>query len=233
MPFIEASIGIRSAAHYRRTRGRAGAGAASFLTVASHRYFEAMGIPLRAGRGFQDEDRMGGAPVVLVNDVLARRQWRGADPVGSRLTVRWNGRPITAEVVGVVGSALHRALDREPEPEVFMSSEQQPFGSMTYVVRAHDRAAPLVTSVAQAVWAVDPQQSFYRTATVGELVGKSLASRRFLLLVLASFAGTRACAGGDGTLRAGQLPDLAPHAGDRRAGGAGRSGGAHLPPGRG
>jgi predicted permease len=190
MPFIEANIGIRSPLTVEgRPPVAAGQEASAFLTVASEGYFQAMGIPLRAGRLFGDADRLDGARVVVVNETLARRQWAGTSPLGSRLNVRWNGKPVTAEVIGVVGSSLHRRLDRGPEPEVFMSSEQAPYGSMTYVVRAQAGADTLVAPVQRAIWSVDPQQSFYRTATLDELVSKSLASPRFLLLVLAAFAG--------------------------------------------
>jgi putative ABC transport system permease protein len=188
MPFIEANIGIRSPLSVEGRPGAAGEESSAYLTVATLRYFETMGIPLRAGRSFADSDRFGGAPVALVNESLARRQWPGATPLGSRLNVRWHGKPITAEVVGVVGSARHRQLDREPEPELFLSSEQTPYGSMTYVVRTESGGAALIAPVQRAIWSVDPLQAFYRTATLDELVAKSLSSRRFLLLVLAAFA---------------------------------------------
>ena len=188
MPFIEANINIRSPLTVEGRPMSPGQEASAFLTIASHGYFRAMGIPLRAGRSFEDSDRLGGAPVVMVNEDLARRQWPGASPIGSRVNVRWHGKPIAAEVVGVVGSALQRRLDRGPEPELFMSSEQAPYGSMTYVVRATAGAETLIGPVQRAVWSVDPQQSFYRTATLDELVAKSLSARRFLLLVLGAFA---------------------------------------------
>ncbi len=190
MPFIEANIGIRSPFAVEG-RGPAAAGQESsvYLTIASRGYFDAMRIPLRAGRSFEDSDRLGGAPVALVNDALARREWPQGNAVGSRVALKWQGRPMTAEVVGVVGSALHRSLDRPAEPEAFLSSEQVPYGSMTYVVRAQG-AGTLIAPVQQAVWSVDPQQSFYRVATLDELLAKSLAPRRFLLLVSAAFACT-------------------------------------------
>jgi putative ABC transport system permease protein len=188
MPFIEANINIRSPLSVQGRPAAPGEEASAYLTIASARYFEALGIPLRAGRLFAETDRLGGPPVALVNEALARQQWPGADPIGSRVDVRWRGKPISAEVVGVVGSALHRRLDRQPDPELFLSSEQTPDGSMTYVVRVAAGAETMVAPIQRAIWSVDPQQSFYRTATVDELVAKSLSPRRFLMLVLAAFA---------------------------------------------
>jgi putative ABC transport system permease protein len=189
MPFIEANIGIRSPLTVEgRPVAAPGHEGSAFLTVASRGYFGAMGIPVTSGRGFTESDRLNGAPVVVVNETLARRQWPGESPVGSRVGMRWRGRPMTAEVVGVVGAARHRRLDGEADPELFMSAEQVPYGSMTYVVRTSRGAAALIPAVQRAVWSADPQQAFYRTATLDELVSKSLSSRRFLLLVLAAFA---------------------------------------------
>jgi putative ABC transport system permease protein len=189
MPFIEANIGIRSPLTIEGRPAVPGEEASAYLTIATRRYFETMGIPLRAGRWFADSDRLDAASVALVNESLARRQWPGADPVGSRISVRWHGKPITAEVVGVVGSARHRRLDGEPDAELFLSSDQLPYGSMTYVVRAQSGGTALIGPVQRAIWSVDPLQAFYRTATLDELVAKSLSARRFLLLVLAAFAG--------------------------------------------
>jgi putative ABC transport system permease protein len=188
MPFIEANIGIRSPVAVEGRPVAAGEEASAFLTIATHDYFKTMGIPLRAGRAFESADRSGGAPVALVNESLARSQWPGATPLGSRVNVRWHGKPLAVEVVGVVGSARHARLDREPDPELFLSSEQTPYGSMTYVVRVESDGAGWIAPVQRAIWSVDPQQAFYRTATLDELVAKSLSPRRFLLLVLAAFA---------------------------------------------
>ncbi len=190
MPFIEANIGIRSPLLVEgRPAPSPGEEPTTYLTVASRGYFETLRIPLRSGRLFED-DRRGSTMVAVINETVARRHWRKEDPLGKKIALRWRGRPLTAEVVGVVAPVRHDRLDRPPEDEVFLSFDQLPYGSMTYVVRTTSDPAPLMGAVKDRIWSVDPRQAFYRTATLPELLAKSLAPRRFVLLLLATFAGT-------------------------------------------
>ena len=187
MPFIEASINVRSPLAVEGRPVAPGDEDTTYLTVATRGYFEAMGIPLRSGRFFDDGDRRSGRLVAVVNETLAHRL-AAPDPLGLRLALRWQGRPIVAEVVGVAAAVRHERLDQPADPEVFLSHAQVPFGSMTYVLRVQGDPAFVVGAARERVWSVDPLQSFYRTATVTELVARSLAPRRFLLLVLGAFA---------------------------------------------
>ena len=158
------------------------------VSIATPAYFRAMGIPLRRGRLFSDRDTADTSPVALVTDTVARRYWPGDNPIRRRVTVRWLGDTITAEVVGIVGQVCHRGLDREPRPEVFLPHAQAPFGSMTYVVRGTGDAAVLTQAVKDAVWSVDKLQAFYSVSTLDNLVSQTVAGRRFSLLLLGVLA---------------------------------------------
>jgi predicted lysophospholipase L1 biosynthesis ABC-type transport system permease subunit len=138
---------------------------------------------------FTDHDRAGRPQVALINDVLARRYWPGSDPVTQRITVQSGGKPLQAEIVGVVGSVRHDGLDRELRPEVFLPHAQSPSGSMTIVVRAGGDPFAQLEAAKRQVWAVDPLQAFYRTATLKELVARTTVERRFSVVLLASLAG--------------------------------------------
>ncbi len=189
MPFIEANINIRSPLLIEGLPApETGSEPSVYLSLASPGYFDVMRIPLLAGRGFDERDRFGGALVAAVNEAAARRFWPGQSPLGGRVRLRWHGRPLLAEVVGVFGAVRHERLDLPAEPEVFLSATQVPYGSMTYVVRTSMDAPSLLASVKERIWSVDPQQAFYRTATVEELVRRSVADRRFLLILMGSFA---------------------------------------------
>lgn len=87
-----------------------------------------MRIPLRRGRLLAETDRAQSPPVALVNELLAERYWPGGNPVGERITVNWQGRWLTLDVVGVVGPVRHDGLSRDPRPEVFLPLAQVPFG---------------------------------------------------------------------------------------------------------
>jgi putative ABC transport system permease protein len=94
------------------------------------------------------------------------------------------------EIVGVVGDVRHTGLDADPRPEMFFAQAQSGNGSMTYFVRASGDPATLIPAVQQAVWDEAPLQTFYQTGTLDQLVGATLAGRRFTLLLIAIFAGT-------------------------------------------
>ena len=75
-------------------------------------YFEALGIPIRRGRSFSDEDRAVGLRNVVVNESLARRLFGDGDPVGKTLGANF--------VIGVAGDVKNAGLDRAADPEFYM-----------------------------------------------------------------------------------------------------------------
>lgn len=100
-----------------------------------------------------------------------------------------SGTPTAVEIVGVIGSLRHDSLDRSARDELFMPLSQMPFGSMTFVVRSAGDASSLIEPARAAIWAVNPSQTIYRTATLDELVRKTVSPRRFALAVIVGFAG--------------------------------------------
>ncbi len=121
------------------------------------RYFETMGIGVIEGRDFTDQDREGGAPVAVVNEVLARRLSPNQPAVG--LTVRANGRPLT--IVGVVRDAQYYVAGDTPRPQLFTSYWQSALGdafnndSRMFIKVAGDPVA-MLPEIRRAVSAVDP-----------------------------------------------------------------------------
>ena len=160
----------------------------AFLTIATIDYFSAMGIPLRSGRLFTRFDREGSQSVALIGETMARRFWPDEDPVGKKIKLAFLGQPKVREIIGVVGDARHTGLDSNPRTEIFLPHPQEPYGSMTYVVRTPQESATLLQAVKKEVWAVNKDLPFASIATIDELVSRSLGERRFNLLLLGSFA---------------------------------------------
>jgi putative ABC transport system permease protein len=187
MPFIPANINIESEISIE---GLPDAGTARqvFLSAATDGYFETMGIPLMRGRTFTAFDDARAAPVAVVTGSLARRHWGDGDPIGSFVTVRFTGRQVRAQVVGVVSELRHDALDQPARDELFLSQAQIGFGSMTYVLRTSGDPAALIEPAKQVVWSMDPLQTIYDEATVPQLVAATLAPRRFAMLLVGLFA---------------------------------------------
>ena len=189
LPFHDNSIDItRTFTVEGRAQPPAGQAPSAFVTCATSDYFTAMGIPLKSGRAFTRFDRDSTQPVVLISETMARRFFGGEDPVGKKIKLGFMGEPVVREIVGVVGDARHTGLDSDPRTEIFLPHLQEPYGSMTYVVRTTNDPATLLPSVKKEIWAVNKDLPFASISTIDELVSKSLGERRFNLLLLGSFA---------------------------------------------
>jgi putative ABC transport system permease protein len=152
-------------------------------------YFGAMGIPLRAGRVFNDHDAEGAPPVIVVDESFARREFGSENPIGKHVSF-WKK---SWEIIGVVGGARYWGLNGEPVPQIYLSYLQENWRSMTLVVRVKSGDPERMISTVRNVLALtdrnQPIHSFKTlTATVSELV----APQKFTALLLAGFAGLSA-----------------------------------------
>src|SRR5580693_6526748 len=95
------------------------------IRVVSAHYFATLGIALRAGRDLSQLDGADSPPVAVVNQRLARLAWPGETPLGKHVELDFIGRR-RYEVVGLVADVRQHALDREPDPEIYLSAEQHP-----------------------------------------------------------------------------------------------------------
>lgn len=165
----------------------------AFATTATSDYFEVLGVPLLAGRGFDARDTAESTPVVVVNESFARRHFPSESPVGRRISVTRGSRnsrgPLTYEIVGVVGDVRNDGLDRAPRVEYYRPHAQASTGSLIFAVRTSADPAALLPVLKSRIWEVNPTQPFYSTPVVGDLVSQSLSSRRFSFALVGLFAG--------------------------------------------
>lgn len=161
-------------------------------TVVTTRYFETLGIPLKRGRLFTAADAAGAPCAVVVNETFARRYFPGEDPLGRPLKLfllrGQTGAPPACEVVGIAGDTRSAALDQAIRPSLYMHHDQNPTGSMTYVVRTASDPAALTAAIKQRIWGVNRNQPFVTISTVEQLIADSLGERRFLLALIGAFA---------------------------------------------
>ena len=189
MPFIESNIDIRSAVRLLDQPARStGDELRSSINVATPDYFSVMGVRSLKGRLLERRDGAESPRVAVISEAFAERHLRGVDPIGQRVEFRVQGKPIQAEIVGVMTALRHEKLDEAPRAEIIVPFAQSPSGSMTIVARTSVDPRTLIDAAKAEVWDVDPLQTFYRTATLDELVGRTLTARRFALIVLTGFA---------------------------------------------
>ncbi len=148
-------------------------------------YFEAAGIPLMAGREFTERDRASSEPVVVVNETLARTLWPGQDPVGQMVTQNRGRR-----VVGVVADVRHEALEKAGgSGNVYADAANA--GLCGHATGGANRASAghAGGSIRAALRPVDPNLPVREFLTLQDLVDRAVSPRRFLVLLLAGFAG--------------------------------------------
>ena len=163
----------------------------AFLTQASDRYFETMGIDLLKGRSFQNADRASTPFVAVINEVAAQTYFGGEDPVGKRFKL---GGPDSEQpafsVIGVVRSTNNRGLDVAPQPELFALVRQgdgwnnQLFLTIKTTVPPRNVLSQVRTEVAK----IDPEQPVYAIQTVEEAFARSVAQRRIAVTALSVFS---------------------------------------------
>ena len=161
-----------------------------FLTAnfssATPGYFRAMGIPLVAGRGFEDADHAAAPFVAVVNRAMADRYFPGQNPIGQ--VVRILG-PKPRTIVGVIPDLRQRALQIPSEPEIHAPHTQFPAGGMFLVVRGRtDRPERLAASVRAAVRSMDRDLPIASIRTGSDLIDETLSSQRLSLVLLSVFA---------------------------------------------
>jgi predicted permease len=160
-------------------------------------YLNVMGIPLREGRFFNDQDRMGNEPIGVIDEVLAQHAFGRAKAVGKRLFVQAMG---PTRIVGVVGHVRHWGLARDDQSQVrdqiYYPFAQVPdtlmplFSSvMSLAVRTGVQPLSVVEPLRRALRGTAGDQAIYDVRTMEQLAGASLARQRFLLLLFGMFAG--------------------------------------------
>jgi len=160
---------------------------AAFRT-ATPGYFGAMGIPLRAGRVFRDEEP---APVAVISEGLAKALWpdlRGADATGRRIRDRGVTTPLIT-IVGVVADVRTTALEQRPMPQIYRPYTQGPDADVSLVVRSAEEPQSLARAISSAIRGVDPNLPPPSVRTIREMVFASVAQRRFQMVLIATFAG--------------------------------------------
>ena len=154
------------------------------------RYFEAMDIPVVAGRAFDDGDAEKRPLVVMINEAFAKRYFGGRNPVGLRMKTSGPDNPWRT-VVGIVHSVQEKSLEAAPTPEVYeplLQTANDTDGEVSLVVRSVLSSDQVIAFARAALRAVDPDLAFGNVQTMGALVTQATAERRFQTTLLTVFA---------------------------------------------
>jgi len=156
-----------------------------FNTVTPN-YFETMGIPFLRGRTFSDQDQANSPTAVVISQTMANRFWPNQDPLGKQ--VKFVEDESTGTVVGIVGDTKQYWIDEDQRPQIYIPYSQNPGIFATVVMRTSVEPLSLSEQVRQAIWTVDRDQPMWKIRTVGSLLDRSVANRKFLMALMGIFA---------------------------------------------
>jgi putative ABC transport system permease protein len=151
-------------------------------------YFEALGIVLRRGRGFEETDMASGRPVAVVDEVLAQQYWPGQDPIGKRVGFGGPDGVVWRDVVGVVAHILQNGPKDDRRTQLYVPLSQFPVATMGFAIRTTGSPAAQVSAVRKAIQSVDPIQPIFAAQPMVVLASEANAQPRFMAFLLGSFA---------------------------------------------
>jgi putative ABC transport system permease protein len=155
-------------------------------------YFRAMGIPMIKGRDFDDRDKHGSTPVIIITETFARQYFPNEDPIGKRIhpgiSSREDEDSMMREVVGVVGDVRNRGLDTEARAAYYVPHTQVPFSQMVVVVKTASEPRTLIPAVTKEVAAMDQDLALFGVKSMEEYLSASVAAPRFNTTLLSIFA---------------------------------------------
>jgi putative ABC transport system permease protein len=145
-----------------------------------------MRIPLLKGRWFDARDTASSQSVAVINQTMAHQIWPGEEPLGKR--IKHGFKEQAAEVVGVIGDVKYAGLDQQTKPEMYSPFSQRAWAFMRIVVRTKSDPLKLAAAIRTEVQAIDKDQPIDKLTTMSSVVSASIATRRFYMQLLGTFA---------------------------------------------
>jgi predicted permease len=145
----------------------------NYSTVGA-RYFETMGIPIRAGREYNDTDTATSPRTIVINETMARRYWPDGNALGR--VIRFG--PNASEVIGIVADAKYSSINERPLAQLFIPMARSEVSTLRLFVRTGGDPALLVADVRNAIRALDPNLPVYDSRTLNEHMQVAVFAQR-------------------------------------------------------
>jgi predicted permease len=158
------------------------------VNVAMSGYFETMRIPLVSGRLLGERDGVKGAPIILINQTLARKYFPAENPLGKYIQLRVPDDPVR-EIVGVVGDVRQGGLTTSLDPQLYLPYAQAVITDPYLAIRTAGDPLALQGALRAAVRDLDKSAPVYQVSTLEDYISKSVAQPRFQTFLFACFAG--------------------------------------------
>ena len=169
-----------------------------YIPITAH-YFDALSVPVIAGRVFNQSDNHGSAPVLIVNEEFVRTHFKGENPIGQHVRIGAMMGPgfedSVREIVGVVGNMKQKGLDANAPPIMYLPAAQIPdkmtqtgngLLGMSWVVRTKSAQVDVASS-ARRIFMDNAQAPLLSVEPLEEVVSASVAQQRFSMILLSAF----------------------------------------------
>jgi predicted permease len=162
---------------------------ASYVSV-SPDYFRVMGIPLLAGRFFNQHDSSSAPRVSIVSEAMARLYFPNQDPIGKQISFGFSPGSGAAvrKIVGIVGNVRDVALGQNPGAMMYVPYFQAPFWGANLVVKSALSTSSVAAAIRQEVQRMDKNLPVTDVANMPDLIDASVAQPRFRTFLLSLFA---------------------------------------------
>ena len=154
--------------------------------LVSPKFFATLGIPIRAGRDFDERDSARVPHVVIINETFARRHFPGEDPIGRTLITGMGQLP--SQVVGVVADVRSTGLNTPPEADYFLPALQRPETFTNILVRTNLGPIETAALVREALRTVDADLPLLQPQTLTASIAQTTADRKLALVLLGGFS---------------------------------------------
>jgi predicted permease len=162
-------------------------GDAEDINVVGNTYFQTMGIPMIAGRGFGAQDTVSSLPVAVINQALAKKRFPGTNPIGRRFKTD-DVKPVWIEIVGVSGDNRYMNLRDDAPAQFFLPYVQQPeVGGMNYAIRSQVDLATLAPALRRVVQQVDRDLPILDVRTQRQQIDENMQTERMFAALTAGF----------------------------------------------
>ena len=145
----------------------------SWTGIVTPRYLDAVGVPLRRGRAFTEQDTDATLRVVIINETFARRAWPGQDPLGRQVRTDRGDAPWLT-VVGVIADGKYRSLTEGPRSYLLYPLAQAPTDELTLVADPRGDGAGALAAIRREVRALDPDMPLFDVKTMPQQMAKVL-----------------------------------------------------------
>jgi putative ABC transport system permease protein len=154
-----------------------------YYSMVSPHYFDSLRLPVVAGRAIDADDTAEAPRVVVINQTMARRYWRGRNPVGGRLDYGsgW------ATVVGVAKDGKYSTVSESPKSVMYLPIFQAYRPTPTLIVATTAAPAGVLPDVRRTVGALDPNLPLFEVRTLADQIDASVFLPRLASLLLGSF----------------------------------------------